>query len=308
MRKSLALLIAGAAGLAAITCTSPADRSATAPPPQFAAQQDLDGMPDLIVNRHMIASSWVIYEETIPSTSCTAIEGGFEGGTHRTLRFTVSTPNIGTADVFLGSPLDHMDPNRDGNFDDADGMYEYADCHAHFHFRNYATYEIFPVNESGVVAGPAIQARKRGFCMIDVDPYNEDSPPGPWVYRSCGTLTRDGFQGISVGYADTYFKWLSGQFFLLTDRKEPIRPGRYMIRVTVNPAFAPKGKELCPAKDASGFCHMFAESDYTNNVAEVVITVPDRVGKMGWGPGGGKVAQQEIHPGDTKPSSDRNGN
>ena len=306
MRKLITVLLVAAS---VVTCTSPSEQSSSDPSaPSFARVQDLDGMPDLIVNQHKLAHSWVIYEETIPSTSCTAIEGGFEGGTHRTLRFTVSTPNIGTADVFVGSPLDHMDPNRDGDFSDSDGVYEFADCHQHFHFRNYATYEIFPVDAAGSIVGPAIQARKRGFCMIDIDPYNENEPPGTWVYRSCGNTTVDGFQGISVGYSDTYFKWLSGQFFLLTDAKEPIRPGRYLIRITVNPPFARSRKEPCPALDSKGFCHVFAESNYDNNAAEVVITVPDRVGKTGWGPGGGQVAQAEIHPSNTKPGSNKNGN
>ena len=306
MRKPLLIVLAWAS---VVTCTAPSDRSASAPSaPTLARVQDLDGMPDLIVNQHKLANSWVIYEETFSPTGCTAIEGGFQGGTHRTLRFTVSTPNIGTADVFLGSPLDHIDPNRDGDFSDSDGMYEFADCHAHFHFRNYATYEIFPVDAAGKITGPAIQARKRGFCMIDIDPYNENEPPGTWVYRSCGNTTVDGFQGISVGYSDTYFKWLSGQFFLLTDKKEPIGPGRYLIRITVNPPFTAKRGDVCPALDTRGFCHMFAESNYENNAAEVVITVPDRVGKTGWGPGGGQVAQSEIHPSDTKPGSNRNGN
>jgi hypothetical protein len=306
MRKTLLVVLASAS---VVTCTSPSDRAASSPSaPTLSRVQDLDGMPDLIVNRHKLAHSWVIYEETFAPTSCTAIEGGFSGGTHRTLRFTVSTPNIGTADVFIGSPLDHVDPNRDGDFSDSDGLYEFADCHQHFHFRNYATYEILPVDAAGKVVGPAIQAKKRGFCMIDVDPYNENEPPGTWVYRNCGNTTVDGFQGISVGYADTYVKWLTGQFFLLTDEKEPIVPGRYMIRITVNPPFVAKRGEPCPALDSKGTCHMFAESNYDNNAAEVVITVPDRVGKTGWGPGGGQVAQSEIHPSNTKPGSNRNGN
>jgi hypothetical protein len=34
---------------------------------------------------------------------------------------------------------------------------------------------------------------------------------------------------------------------------------------------------------------MLAESDFTNNVGEVEITIPEgRPGKKGWGPGGGK--------------------
>lgn len=101
MRKTITALLAAAS---VVTCTSPSEQSRSDPSaPAFARAQDLDGMPDLIVNQHKLAHSWVIYEETIPSTSCTAIEGGFEGGTHRTLRFTVSTPNIGTADVFKPS-------------------------------------------------------------------------------------------------------------------------------------------------------------------------------------------------------------
>src|ERR671914_6826 len=254
MRKTFMVVLASAS---VVTCTSPSDRSASSPSaPALARVQDLDGMPDLIVNQHKLANSWVIYEETFSPTGCTAIEGGFKGGTHRTLRFTVSTPNIGTADVFVGRPIDHMDPNGDGNFKDSDGLFEFASCHGHFHFRNYATYEIFPVDANGNITGAAIQARKRGFCMIDIDPYNENEPPGPWVYRSCG-----GNQGISVGYADTYFKWLSGQFFLLTDNKQPIVPGRYMIRITVNPPFVQSDGEPCPAVDPNGFCHMFAESN-----------------------------------------------
>jgi hypothetical protein len=291
MRKIILVVLASAS---VVTCTSPSDRSASTPSaPTLARVQDLDGTPDLIVNQHKLANSWVIYEETFSPTGCTAIEGGFKGGTHRTLRFTVSTPNIGTADVFIGDPRAHID----------DGLFEFAQCHGHLHFRNYATYEIFHVDAAGTPVGDPIQARKRGFCMIDIDPYNENEPPGPWVYRSCA-----GNQGISVGYADTYFKWLTGQFFLLTDEEEPIGPGRYMIRITVNPPFVASEGEPCPAVDPNGKCHMFKESNYANNAAEVVITVPDRVGKTGWGPGGGQVAQQEIHPSDTKPGSNKNGN
>ena len=299
MRKLLTVVLIAAL---AVTCTSSSDEPGPHPSaPSAGRAQDLDGMPDLIVNQQKLANSWVIYEETFSPTGCTAIEGGFPGGTHRTLRFTVSTPNIGDADVFLGDPDDHFDPNGDG--DVTDGLFEWGACHGHYHFRNYATYEIFPVDASGSITGAAIQAKKRGFCMIDVDPYKDTQSPGPWVYRSCS-----GNQGVSVGYADTYVKWLTGQFFLLTDPNEPIGPGRYMIRITVNPPFEAKRGELCPATDSNGSCHMFAESNYENNVAEVVITVPDRVGRTGWGPGGGKAAASEIHPGETKPSSDNNGN
>jgi len=42
-------------------------------------------------------------------------------GQHRVLRFTVTTPNIGTADVNLGDPNRHWDPNGDGDGSDSTG-------------------------------------------------------------------------------------------------------------------------------------------------------------------------------------------
>ena len=38
---------------------------------------------------------------------------------------------------------------------------------------------------------------------------------GTWSYRNCGTATRDGFQGVSDGWADTYTFKLGGQYFVL---------------------------------------------------------------------------------------------
>jgi hypothetical protein len=265
------------------------------PQPQSAAVPDLDGLPDLIVDSHMLDASWVVYEETFAANGCTAIEGGFPGGTYRTLRFSVSTPNIGDADVVIGDPNVHIDPNGDGDASDSDGLYEFAECHAHYHFRNYATYEILPLNADGSL-GQAVQAKKRGFCMIDTTPWKATESPRARVYDRCGTRTSAGNQGISTGWADQYFKWLSGQFFLLNDPVEPIAPGKYVIRITVNPPFASSKKQQCPAKDSAGLCHMFAESNYNNNVGQAVVTIPaGRPGKTGYGPGGGQEVQPEAH-------------
>src|SRR5437868_12259625 len=100
----------------------------TAPPEHasgtFAAPAAVGaGLPDLIVDADRLARSWVIYDETFPSTSCSVQESNMTPGGHRVLRFTVSTPNVGLADVFVGDPLAHMTAN--------DGLFEYATCHAH---------------------------------------------------------------------------------------------------------------------------------------------------------------------------------
>jgi hypothetical protein len=59
---------------------------------------------------------------------CSVQEGGITPGDHPVLRFTVTTPNIGNADLALGDPNVHVAAN--------DGLYEFATCHNHF--RHYA--------------------------------------------------------------------------------------------------------------------------------------------------------------------------
>jgi lysyl oxidase len=240
--------------------------------PAFAHAQDLDGTPDLMVDSKRLATSWTLSAETIEEGSCSSVEGGIAPGEHRLLRFTVTTPNVGTADVFVGDPVRHWVAN--------DGMFEFAPCHRHFHFRHYATYELVSAS-----SGAVLLAAKRGFCMVDVHPWGADEPPGPWTYRSCGTFGTPGNQGISVGWADTYAKSLDGQFFVVDGLE-----GEYRLRITVNPPFACGPDDAARPRDANGFCHMFAEGDYGNNVGQVDITIPDRVGKAGFGPG----AQQDL--------------
>jgi len=296
----------GVATVAAIVLFAACERAAeelTAPAavatPRHAAQQDLVGTPDLVVDAATLASSWVVREEDFFDGQCSVEEGNIPTGTHRSLRFSVLVVNTGDADLYVGDPLKHMDPNGDGDFADQDGLFEFASCHAHFHFRNYAKYELLRVNADGSTGSP-IQARKRGFCMLDTTPTRtEETAPKAGYYLNCGNLTRHGNQGISTGYGDIYVKQLPGQLFLLTDPSEPVPPGRYVIRVTANPPFVAKKGEVCPAKDPQGFCHMFEEKSYANNVGEVQIEIPDRVGRTGYGPGAGQFKEEldvQHHP------------
>ena len=242
---------------------------------------DTVGLPDLIVDSKATQNNWVNRTENLPANFCSVQEGGVTPGYHDILRFTVETPNVGDADVFVGSPLKHMDPNGDGNFADQDGLYEFATCHGHFHFKHYATYRL--VDEAGHVW----KAAKRGFCMLDTDPYNTHSGDGTWNYRSCGNLTVDGFQGISSGWADTYTFKLGGQYFVLDggDGQPVVPPGTYHIQVEVNPAYAPDGAGNCPrVKDpATGMCHQFAERSYSNNFGDAVVQVSGHPGRAGYG-------------------------
>ena len=295
MRRLSVLGLAFVAAGAVAACENGGPQGLSAPERMSAAaSQDLEGTPDLVVDTRTIASSWVVMEENFVDGQCSVEEGNIPTGTHRSLRFSVLVNNVGDADLYVGDPLAHMDPNGDGNFADQDGLFEFASCHAHFHFRNYATYEILRVNADGSLGSP-VQARKRGFCMLDTTPWAlEGTAPKARYYTNCGNLTIHGNQGISTGYGDMYVKQLPGQLFLLSDPNEPVPPGRYVIRVTANPPFAAKKGEVCPAKDAQGFCHMFREQRYDNNIGEVVIEIPNRVGRTGYGPGAGQFNGEEL--------------
>lgn len=243
-------------------------------------------LPDLVVDYAATAQHWVVRDENMPANYCSVQEGGVTPGVRRVIRFTVTTPNIGDADVFVGSPLDHADPNGDGDFSDNDGMFEFASCHAHFHFQNYAIYRLIDAQ-----TGHVWKSAKKGFCMLDTDPnpaWQGEAPAGDKNYWSCGTLTRDGFQGVSHGWADTYVFNLAGQYFVLDggDGQPPVPPGDYIIEITVNPAYAPpKGKDGCPlVTDENGQCHNFAELSYDNNTTRIPVSIPARVGKDGFGP------------------------
>jgi hypothetical protein len=237
---------------------------------------DLTGLPDLIVSDNL-GQQWVTRVEDLPATFCSVEEGNITPGTHALVRFTVTTPNIGDADLYLGDPNVHVAAN--------DGLYEFASCHNHYHFKHYATYELVDPN-----TGYIWKAAKRGFCMLDTDPNPAylGEPAATWQFRSCGAINIPGNQGISHGWSDTYRFFLGGQYFILDggDGQPPVPAGTYMIRITVNPPYAPDKRGNCPrVKDpATGLCHQFAESNYANNVGTALIQIPDHPGRDGVGP------------------------
>ena len=233
------------------------------------------GVPDLVVSDNL-GSQWVVRVEDFPATFCSVIEGDVDPGTHAVVRFTVTTPNIGAGDLRIGDPNEHVAAG--------DGLYELAECHGHYHFKHYATYEL--VDSTGYVW----KAAKRGFCMLDTDPNPAylGEPARTWQFRSCGAVGIPGNQGISHGWADTYRFFLGGQFFVLDggDGQPPVPPGTYNIRITVNPPYSPDKRGNCPrVKDpATGLCHQFAEASYANNVGTATIQIPAHPGREGVGP------------------------
>jgi hypothetical protein len=194
------------------------------------------------------------------------------------------TPNTGNQDIFVGDPNEHVAAD--------DGLFEFATCHHHYHFRHYALYELVDPR-----TGQVWRAAKRGFCMLDTDPnpaYFGVPPKNP-QFRNCGAIGIPGNQGISAGWADTYRFTLAGQYFVLDggDGQPVVPPGDYIIRITVNPPFVAQAGEPCPHVDSLGFCHQLPESNYSDNVGEAMISIPDHPGREGVGPLAGNNAAAE---------------
>jgi hypothetical protein len=270
-RLSRAAISAGwIAGLAALL-------TALAPRLEPRVLHAQNALPNLIVRQDILAHNWIVRVENLPATFCSVQEGEVTPGEHTLLRFSVSTPNIGAADLALGDPNAHVAAN--------DGLYEFATCHNHYHFRHYALYQLIDPN-----SGFVWRAAKRGFCMIDVQPAPAyfGIPPGPAQFKTCGQIGVPGNQGISSGHADEYVWKLGGQYFVLDggDGQPVIPPGQYILRITVNPPFVPQPGEnlkFASIDPSTGLYHMLAESNYADNVAEVLVTIPDHPGKQAVG-------------------------
>ena len=143
----------------------------------------------------------------------------------------------------MGDPLAHVDPNHNGDFSDSDGLFEYAPCHNHFHYKHYATYELLPVLEGGALGTP-IFARKRGLLHGSQRAISPGRRSNSWVYRHAAHSRTHGIQGVHAGWSDVYVRTLPGQYFVLDDPAQPTPPGEYVIRITVNPP-VPPGLDRC---------------------------------------------------------------
>jgi hypothetical protein len=184
-------------------------------------------LPDLTVSEADLRNSLEIHTKTFRNDDCAIDEGCVDGpGTRRLLRFDTVTPNLGPGDVFVGDPSSRSD-------------FVFSQCHAHYHFEDYADYRLLDMQGNIVRLG-----HKQAFCLIDL--YNPTNPQARPQFTDCG------FQGISAGWADIYNRGLDCQWVDITGVPE----GRYVLEVSVNPA------------------RVIEEGNYSNNVARTEVFIP----------------------------------
>ncbi len=160
-------------------------------------------IPDLVVWRDTLQP--YITTETFAADECSVVEGHITEGTHRLLRFSTESRNIGGADLVVGSPVGN--PN-----------FEFAECHGHYHFLGFARYRLLD-SQGGVAA----VGRKVSFCLEDIERWN--------LSASENTKFTCDAQGIQEGWSDIYDSGLEGQWVDITG----VPAGEYILEVTMNP-------------------------------------------------------------------------
>lgn len=170
--------------------------------------EPMPALPDLdmsVVAKSTLAS---IYTETrtFAADDCEVVNQCTGGpGERRLLRFSTTTPNLGTAAFHVGNHKDNPE------------MFEYDECNGQHLYADYADYRLFDSKGQEVGTG-----HKSAFALIDLEQWSRKA--GPQVYGP----TLD--MGISVHWADIYDASLPCQYVDITG----VEPGEYTLALTIN--------------------------------------------------------------------------
>ncbi|HEX5502751.1 MAG TPA: lysyl oxidase family protein [Thermomicrobiales bacterium] len=193
------------------------------------------------------------------------------------LLFSATSKNVGTGPLELVAKqvigdkqeVDQRVYLQSGGYVDYPaGQFVYHPEHNHFHFEQYAYYEL----QLDSAPGSSLRTgSKTTFCILDsmrIDTRLAGAPKKA-VYTTCGNQ----IQGMSVGWGDEYVWSLPGQSLDITG----LADGIYDLRVTVDPV------------------NRLVETDDTDNVSQVrlqlsggTVTVLDGRKGSGGHQGGGR--------------------
>lgn len=172
------------------------------------------------------------------------------GTTHKVLRFSNTAWDAGQGPMELRASTVSTSSGKKSRvyqriYDNAGGYtrkyvgdFVYHSAHNHFHFENFANYELWTRADydrwlsSGGAQGQAIKrGTKTTFCLMDT--YRVQAltgSPRSAYYTECGKT----LQGISVGWGDTYGYNLSGQWIDLGTASY-LPDGDYVLRSVADP-------------------------------------------------------------------------
>lgn len=172
----------------------------------------------------------------------------FEAGTEdKLLRFSNLVVNTGHGPLEMRGEFfpqssrirvwQHLIGSEDRVVKELDGAFYYSSEHNHYHWPNFARYEIWTVETNGTLSRQMVSRDKVGFCIFETEIVSQkwleenverelDIPSSP-EYTQCG-INR---QGISVGWVDVYEYDLAGQTLNIEDLDDNV----YALRSTVDP-------------------------------------------------------------------------
>ncbi|MFN2526408.1 MAG: lysyl oxidase family protein, partial [Actinomycetota bacterium] len=146
-----------------------------------------------------------------------------DGGNEPALRFSVSIANEGDYAFELVARADGYSSGTDAAAEQcvawagpracsqrrSIGMLSYHDAHGHYHFEDFALYELRRLDKDGQPdmseSGLVRTSEKVSFCLQDVARHDDSDPlyTTPWPpYYGC--FAGQGVQGISPGWLDIY--------------------------------------------------------------------------------------------------------
>jgi hypothetical protein len=217
-------------------------------------------LADLVVIEEDMLNEMYLQDVVFPESSCSLIEGCVNApGLRRLVRFTSTIMNQGRSDLSFPEPKDRPD------------LFQFGNCHQHYHFREFAAYTLFEEDGTTFVYG----GEKYAYCMEDTARAFDGAKVGCDRVYDCGS------QGIQSGWKD---RWVDNQdinrdhealhhnsplfsslyFFIsygwsldcswldITD----LAPGTYVLVIETNPA------------------RVFPEVSFDNNKQSVVVTIP----------------------------------
>jgi len=182
-------------------------------------------LPDLIIYGPAVQPT--VITRTFSSDDCEVLQNCvMTAGARRLLSFTTEVRNLGPHDLVFGAPADNP-------------LFIYDPCHGHYHFEGFVGYRLLDTNNN-VVKG----RQKAAFCMEDSTRWSPTAPRTERYYN-CN------YQGISVGWADSYHPAVACQYMDVSD----VPDGDYILEQEIDPF------DLIP------------EANQNNNITRVNVTL-----------------------------------
>jgi hypothetical protein len=225
------------------------------PPPAGASDPDGPHLPDLQtlpivpgVNTDILTQGGVKYLR-LDNTVANLGDGPFE-------LVPINNPGAGTTDAYQRVYThDDEDPwNWSVYSETLVGTFVFHLAHNHWHFDDFAVYELREVAKGGGISNVVVAASdKVSFCIINVGyvpgaSQLEHYEPS-MTYSQCG---QNEISGLSVGAFDTYNRTLPDQRINIQD----VPPGQYWLVSTADPS------------------DRIDETDETNNTTAVLVDLP----------------------------------